>query len=108
MKTIIDHMGKQCLDYVIVNSQEANAEQLQKYEAEGAYPVSPDIDKIEKLGIDAVPAKLLNDSNLVRHNPSKLARAILALIYKLRLFGKGVQFFDYFFARQAMQELKNK
>ena len=108
VKTIIDHMGKQCLDYVIVNSQEANAEQLQKYEAEGAYPVSPDIDKIEKLGIDAVPAKLLNDSNLVRHNPSKLARAILALIYKLRLFGKGVQFFDYFFARQAMQELKNK
>ena len=83
-------------------------EQLKKYEAEGAYPVSPDIDKIEKLGIDAVPAKLLNDSNLVRHNPRKLAITLLVLIYRLRLFGKGVQFFDYFFARLAMLELKNK
>ena len=108
VQAIIDHMGKQCLDYVVVNNQEANAEQLKKYEAEGAYPVSPDIDKIEKLGIDAVPAKLLNDSNLVRHNPRKLAITLLVLIYRLRLFGKGVQFFDYFFARQAMLELKNK
>ena len=108
VRTIIDHMGTQCLDYVIVNNQEASSEQLKKYEAEGAFPVSSDIEKIQQLGIDTVPAKLLNDSNLVRHNPLKLARAIIALIYRLRLFGKGVQFFDYFFARQAMQELKNK
>lgn len=108
VRTLIDHMGAQCLDYVIVNDQKASPEQLKKYEEQGAYPVSPDIKMIEQLGIDAVPAKLLNDSNLVRHNPMKLAKTIIALIYRLRLFGKGVQFFDYFFARQTMQELKKK
>lgn len=44
-----------------------------------------------------MPAKLLNDSDLVRHNPQKLAKCIIALIYRLRLFGRGVRFFDYFF-----------
>ena len=106
VKAIIDHMGTQCLDYVIVNEQKATEQQLAEYEKKGAFPVAADVEKIEKLGIDAVPAKLLNDSNLVRHNPLKLARTIIALIYRLRLFGKGIQFFDYFFARQALQNLQ--
>jgi len=53
-----------------------------------------------------VPAKLLNDSDLVRHNPQKLAKTIIGLIYRLQLFGRGIRFFDYFFARQTMQELR--
>ena len=66
----------------------------------------PDKEKIEKLGIDAVPARLLNDSDLVRHNPIKLAQTIITLIYRLRLFGKGIRYFDYFFARQTIKDLQ--
>ena len=106
VQALIRHMGCQCLDYVIVNEQKAAPDTLAKYEKEGAMPVTPDVEKIEKLGIDCVPAKLLNDSDLVRHNPLKLAKAIIALIYRLKLFGKGIRFFDYFFARQTMQELR--
>lgn len=106
VQALIRHMGAQCLDYVIVNEQKASPESLAKYKAQGSEPVTPDVEKIEKLGIDAVPAKLLNDSDLVRHNPQKLAKAIIALIYRLRLFGRGIQFFDYFLARQTMQELR--
>ena len=51
-------------------------------------------------------SRAMNDSDLVRHNPLKLAKAIIALIYRLKLFGKGIRFFDYFFARQTMQELR--
>lgn len=107
VETLVNHMGAQALDYVVVNVQKAKPEQIAKYKEEGAEPVSPDIDKIEKLRIEAVPAKLLNDSDLVRHNPQKLAKCIIALIYRLRLFGRGVRFFDYFFARQTMQELRS-
>jgi len=106
VKTIIDHMGVQCLDYVIVNEQEASPKQIAEYEKEGASPVAPDVEKIEALGIDAVPARLLNDSNMVRHNPIKLAKTIITLIYRLRLFGRGIQYFDYFFARQTIQDLQ--
>jgi len=106
VKTIINHMGAQCLDYVVVNEQKASAQQIAEYEKEGAAPVAPDVEKIEALGIDAVPASLLNDSNLVRHNPIKLAKTIITLIYRLRLFGRGIQYFDYFFARQTIQDLQ--
>jgi len=106
VKTIINHMGVQCLDYVVVNEQKASAQQIAEYEKEGAAPVAPDVEKIEALGIDAVPASLLNDSNMVRHNPIKLAKTIITLIYRLRLFGKGIQYFDYFFARQTIQDLQ--
>ena len=99
-------MGAQCLDYVVVNEQKASAQQIAEYEKEGAAPVAPDVEKIEALGIDAVPASLLNDSNMVRHNPIKLAKTIITLIYRLRLFGKGIQYFDYFFARQTIQDLQ--
>ena len=108
VRALVDHMGAQCLDYVVVNVQKATAEQIAKYKKGGAEPVSPDIEKIEKLGIEVVPAKLLNDSDLVRHNPKKLAKSIIALIYRLRLFGRGVRFFDYFLARQTMQELRDR
>ena len=91
---------------MVVNEQKASPDILAKYEKEGAMPVSPDVEKIEQLGIDCVPAKLLNDSDLVRHNPLKLAKTIIALIYRLKLFGKGIRFFDSFSARQTMQELR--
>lgn len=105
VQAIIKHMGCQCLDYVVVNEQQASPEQIANYKQKGSMPVTPDVEKIEQLGIDCVPAKLLNDSDLVRHNPLKLAKTIIALIYRLKLFGKGIRFFDYFFARQTMQDL---
>lgn len=106
VQALIRHMGTQCLDYVVVNEQKASPDQIAKYGKEGSEPVTPDVEKIEKLGIDCVPAKLLNDSDLVRHNPQKLAKTIIGLIYRLQLFGRGIRFFDYFFARQTMQELR--
>jgi hypothetical protein len=36
--------------------------------------VTPDVEKIEQLGIQTVPAKLLSKEDLVRHNPQKLAQ----------------------------------
>lgn len=106
VQAIVKHMGKQALDYVIVNEQEASEEQVAKYKEEGAEPVKPDVSKIEELGIDTVPARLLNNSNLVRHNPITLAQTIIGLIYRLRLFGKGFQYFDYYFARQTIRNLQ--
>ncbi len=105
VKALIDTVGCQFLDYVIVNDQPLTKEQLLQYRLKGQEPVTPDIEKIESLGIQAVPAKLLSQADLVRHNPQKLAQVIMALVYRLRLFGKGFVFFDYLFIRQAMRRL---
>ncbi len=108
VKALIDHMGAQFLDYVIVNDQRVSAEQLRQYHAEGSRPITPDVDKIRGLGITVVPARLISRENLVRHDPRKLARILIALIYRLRLFGRGFQFFDYFFMRQGMRKMNQQ
>ena len=52
-----------------------------------------------------MPARLISKDDLVRHDPRKLARVLIALIYRLRLFGRGMQFFDYFFMRAGLKKL---
>lgn len=109
VQAIINHVGVQFLDYVIVNNQRVTAAQLAMYEEKGSMPVSPDIEEIERLGIKVVKSSLISDMDFVRHNPVKLAQSIISLVYRLRLFGRGVQFFDYFFVRQSIRNLeKNK
>lgn len=105
VQALVDHVGTQFLDYAIVNSQDVTSEQLRQYDAEGSRPITPDIDKIRSLGITVVPARLISKDDLVRHDPRKLARVLIALIYRLRLFGRGMQFFDYFFMRAGMKKL---
>lgn len=108
VEALIKHMGAQFLDYVIVNDQDITVEQLRQYNAEGSMPITPDIDEIRALGITVVPARLISKKDLVRHDPRKLARVLIALIYRLRLFGRGMQFFDYFFMRQGMRKMNEQ
>ena len=108
VRALLDHVGHQFLDYVVVNNQDISIEQLAKYNAEGAMPITPDVEKIEKLGIDVMPYNLISKENLVRHNPKKLARVLIKLIYKLHLFGRGMAFFDYFFMRQGMRKMNRE
>ena len=108
VKALLDHVGEQFLDYVIVNDERISAEQLKQYFAEGAMPVTPDIEKIRRLGITVVPASLISKKDLVRHEPKKLSRVLITLIYRLRLFGKGVQFFDYIFMRHGLNIMEKE
>lgn len=108
VKAMIDYAGGQFLDYVIVNSQEISEEQKEIYLAKEQVPVTPDVEKIEQLGIKVIPAKLVSGSDMVRHDPQKLAQVIMSLIYRLRLFGRGFVFFDYFFMRHSMRKLKSR
>ena len=105
VKTLTEYAGKPFLDYVIVNSEEISDEQKAVYRTKGQEPISPDIEEIEQMGIKVIPAKLVSKSDMVRHDPQKLARAIMSLAYRLRLFGRGFVFFDYFFMRHNMRKI---
>lgn len=106
VKALINHMGFQFLDYVVVNNQKISMERLQQYNAEGSVPVSADVEKIRNLGITVVQASLVSKKDLVRHDPQKLAKVLISMIYRLRLFGRGMQFFDYIFMREGMREMR--
>lgn len=108
LEKIINEVGEQFIDYAIVNKQKASKEQVLKYKAKGSEQVEVDVDAIEQMGIKVIAADLLNNSNLVRHNSIVLAQTIIQLIYDLKLIGKGVRFFDYFYVRQTIKTLKQK
>ena len=108
VKILTEYAGKPFLDYVIVNSEDISDEQIALYKAKGQEPISPDIEKIEEMGIKVIPARLVSKSDMVRHDPQKLAQAIMSLAYRLRLFGRGFVFFDYFFMRHNMRKINRK
>lgn len=78
IKTLLNHVGgKKIIDTVLVNNYLPNAP-LEKYKAENSYPVVVDYEEIEKLGINIFEYRLTDDdkSGFVRHNPSRLMRAV--------------------------------
>ena len=78
-QAIIDHCGRGVFDYIVVNNSQGTPELRKRYEAEGAYPVQIDHQRIKKLGVKVIEADLLKKDSYLRHDPEALAE----LIYKL-------------------------
>lgn len=93
-KEIIKHVGLGCFDYMVANKEEIPKEMIAKYKGEGSIMVKADRRKIEKLGVEVLEAKLVYHGDVVRHDPEKLANAVLRLMYKERAKLKGVHNFD--------------
>ena len=62
---------------VWVNTTAPAPEQLAPYLESGARPLAPDPSELEARGVEVVAADLLADDELIRHDPAKLARALL-------------------------------
>lgn len=84
VSAILDHAGIGIIDYAIVNVQEVAGNLLESYARQGACPVEADLAAIEAMGVTAVPAELVCETNLVRHDSDRLARQILTMLEKKR------------------------
>ena len=82
-KAIIDHGGKGIIDYMIVNGTEISDELKEYYAKKGAEPVAVDGEAINKLGIGFVKAGIINESDVIRHDPARLSDAVMRLIYQM-------------------------
>ncbi|MFW5885473.1 MAG: uridine diphosphate-N-acetylglucosamine-binding protein YvcK [Halanaerobium sp.] len=78
-EAIVDHCGSGVFDYVVVNNRKGTAELRKKYEAEGAYPVQIDHQRLRKLGFKIIEADLLKKDSYLRHDPEALAELIYDL-----------------------------
>lgn len=84
VKAITRHLTKPVFDYVLLNDMQPEQPALARYEAEGAYFVKPTPQRIAKLGFIPICRHLIARDNLVRHEPDKLAPAILEIAAKHR------------------------
>lgn len=80
LKAIEKHGGK-LVDYIVVNTGQIPERLIERYRSQGAAPVQPDIKKLRRMGVIPVAENLVLESDVVRHHPAKLARAILKLIF---------------------------
>ncbi len=77
IKAIFRHAGEKSVDIVIANNHMPARDVLERYAAEGAYPVKIDKEEISRLGVRLVEAKLFNDGEYIRHSDQRLGRIIM-------------------------------
>lgn len=79
IRVIEEYLGRNVVDYVVVNNKKPSKPRLKKYLSEKAFYV--EIDK-ENLGSKPtlITANLIRDKGFVRHDPDKVAKVIRSLI----------------------------
>jgi uncharacterized cofD-like protein len=77
---LIEHCeGNLLFPNIIINSGIPSAESLQRYEAEGAELVRFSRDRLTNLGLRIMERDLLGEDGVIRHDPERLARAVLEM-----------------------------
>ncbi|MGQ0568835.1 MAG: gluconeogenesis factor YvcK family protein, partial [Armatimonadota bacterium] len=81
VRAIHAHAGLGLFSYVIVNTQAPQSRSLlDRYAAQGSVPVDPTIGELEAMGLIPVGLPLMSEEELLRHDPVRLASAILKVI----------------------------
>lgn len=107
VRALLDHVGPGVIDYVVVNSQEVAPALQEVYASQGAFPVAVDAEAIEAMGIKVLKANIISETNLVRHDPLKLSRAIISMVYKLTVNSERLRLLDYYLIGENIKELKD-
>lgn len=80
LQAIINHSNKDVLDACLINNAEAPPDALGRYKEEVSFPVEADVMKIREMGYKVEATDLLGVTDYVRHDSSKLNKAIIQLI----------------------------
>jgi uncharacterized cofD-like protein len=80
MRAIEAHAGKGVVRKVLINTAIPSDEAQRRYAAQNSHFVRPDSECLEQMGYLPLAADFLNESDLVRHDPDKLAAAIMEII----------------------------
>jgi len=81
VRAVINHAMRKIFTYVLVNREVPNPELLARYAEAGQELVKPDVEKIREMGFRAVVGDFISQTDVVRHDPHKLAAAIFRLMY---------------------------
>jgi len=101
---ILDHVGPGVIDYALVNDQKVDPQLQSQYALQGAYPVAADVEAIEALGVKAVKRRVISEVNVVRHDPLRLSRAILTMVYDHKPHAERVKFLDYYLLAEQKKD----
>lgn len=78
VQAIHDHVGDDCIDYVIVHDQPIDAQTQQIYKKEQAFPVEVDDDRLKAMNVQVFPGNIVvkHKDGTLRHNNDKIANML--------------------------------
>lgn len=76
---IFDHAGGRIFDYALVNTSPVSPGLVARYAAEGQQQIEADLDRIEALGVKAVPGNFVFEGEVLRHDYDRITNALLRL-----------------------------
>ena len=76
---IYEHAGQPIFDYALVNTAPVSKVMLERYAAEGAAPIEPDIDAVEKLGVHCIAGNFADEGDVLRHGSDRVTQTLLQL-----------------------------
>ncbi len=77
VRALLDHFGPGLVDWVVLNRRAPSPRLARRYRGQGSIPVRPDADNIESMGCRCLVADLLEEGELLRHDPNRLARLLV-------------------------------
>ncbi len=77
VRAIYDHTRPGLFDWVVINRTPVSPGLLRRYRAQGAEPVDPSLDELDRMGLRYVAANVLEQDGVVRHDRSRLTRLLL-------------------------------
>jgi len=81
VRAVARHTDQRVFQYVLVNKARPSKELLEKYAAERQFFVEPDAAAVREMGYRPIVGDYISQTDVVRHDPEKLAQALLKLVY---------------------------
>jgi len=78
-QALADHCGGVLFPNILLNNRMPSLEMVKRYEAEGAGVVEVDHARLLAMGLNVVERDLLSEDGHIRHDPDRLANAILEM-----------------------------
>jgi hypothetical protein len=73
--------GRVC-DYVLVNVMSPTEGTADRYHQHRQEIVEPDVERLRLMGYKPVTGDLMSETDYVRHDPARLANALMDLLYR--------------------------
>lgn len=80
VRAIAKHTDYRVFQHVLVNQEKPSRQLLDRYAQQGQFFVEPDLDRIRAMGYKPIVGDYISQTRVVRHDPEKLAQAILKLM----------------------------
>ena len=84
IERIYDHAGRPIFDYALINTAPVSEAIRERYAAQDAELIAPDIERIEALGVRCITGDFAAEGNVLRHAPDRVAETILRVAIRVQ------------------------